>query len=181
MVDSETIETKFSEKKEEFEESEDNEKKFDEKKERKTSNVANDFSKTIDEIKESLKSMQKAADQKFNEYKQTTVQSLDIDLIETDDVYYLKVAVPGIEKEEIDIEAGDNDIKVETTFKPYLEEFEEDEATVIVSNLKKGRCVKTIRFETSINVEEITARLSNGALTISAPKLVIPKHKVNVE
>ena len=185
MVDSETIETKFSEKKEEFEEKiGDNREKFDEKKEKGKNiadNVANDFAKTIDEIKDSIKTMQKVADQKFNEYKQTTVQALDVDFIETDDVYYIKVAVPGVEKEDIDIEAGDNDIKIETTFQPYIEEFEEGEATTIISGLKKGRCVKTIRFETSVNVEEISAKFLNGIVTISAPKLVIPKHKVNVE
>ena len=67
--------------------------------------------------------------------------------------------------------------------KPYSNhiEFEEDEASAIISGLKKGRCVKTIRFETSINVEEVTAKFSNGTVIISAPKLVIPKHKVNVE
>ena len=197
MVDSETIDAKFSEKKEEFEEEKvedekvefDDEKdelkdKFEETKEKgKTiaDNVANDLAKTIEEFKENIKSMQKVADQKFNEYKQTTVQSLDVDFIETDDVYYIKAAVPGIEKEDIDVEAGDNDIKIEATFKPYIEEFEADEATQIISNLKKGRCVKTIRFENSINVDEISAKFSNGTVTITAPKLVIPKHKVNVE
>ena len=131
MVDSETIETKFEEKKEEFADKKAEQKeKFEETKEKGKNiadNVANDFSKTIDEFKESLKSMQKMADQKFNEYKQNTVQSLDVDLIETDDEYFIKASVPGIDKEEIDIEAGDNDIKIEATFKPYIEEFEDGE------------------------------------------------------
>lgn len=196
MVDSETIDAKFTEKKEEFEEEkvEDEKVEFDKKDEMKdkfeetkekgktiADNVANDLSKSIEEFKENIKSMQKIADQKFNEYKQTTVQSLDVDFIETDDVYYIKAAVPGIAKEDIDIEAGDNDIKIEATFKPYIEEFEADEATLIISNLKKGRCVKTIRFENSVNVEEISAKFSNGTVIITAPKLIIPKHKVNVE
>lgn len=196
MVDSETIETKFEEKKEELgEKVEEKKAKFDDKKEERkekfedrkekgkniADNVANDLSKTIEEFKENIKSMQKIADQKFNEYKQTTVQSLDVDFLEGDDAYFIKVAVPGIEKDEIEIEAGDNDIKIEATFKPYIDEFEEGEAVQIMSTLKRGRCVKTIRFENSINVEEISAKFSNGTVIISAPKLVIPKHKVNVE
>ena len=82
----------------------------------------------------------------------------------------------------ISIEAGDNDLTIETTFKPYIEEFdEEDEAEVIVSAIKTGRCVKTVRFSNSIDIEKITAKFSNGIVKITIPKLIIPKHKVNVE
>ena len=143
MVDSETIETKISDKKEEFDEKIDDEQEiFDEAKEtfedkkEKTKNIADnvisDLYKTIDEVKDNIKNMQKAADQRYNEYKKSTVQSLDIDFVETEDIYYIKAAVPGVDKEDVLIEAGDNDITIETTFKPYIEEFaEEDEAELI--------------------------------------------------
>ena len=193
MVDSETIETKISdkkEKKEEYEEKVDDTKdkfsdKYEEKKEKgKTiaDNVMNDLAKSIDEFKEGIKNMQKAADEKYSEYKKTTVQSLDVDLIETEDIYYIKAAVPGIAKKDILIEAGDNDVSIEATFVPYIEEFEEDEsAELISSSLKSGRCVKTVRFETSIDIENITAKFNKGTVIVKIPKLIIPKHKVNVE
>ena len=196
MVD-ETIDTEFTEKEETVEENIDEEKsKFDEKREEtkeridetkvKGKNIAdnllNDLSNSIDEFKESLKNMQKSADQRYADYKKTTVQTIDIDLIETDDIYYIKAAVPGVEKEDVSIEAGDNDITIETCFKPYIEEFEEeDEAEVILSAIKSGKCVKTVRFENSIDLENITAKFSNGIVIVTIPKLIIPKHKVNVE
>ena len=197
MVDSETIEAKVSDKKEKIDEKiEEGKDKFEEKKEEKkekfeerkekgkniADNVMNDLYTSIDEFKEYIKNMQKTADKKYSDYKKTTVQTLDIDLIETKDVYYIKAAVPGVEKEDVLIEAGDNDISIETTFKPYIEEFEEDEtAELIASSLKSGRCVKTIRFENSIDLENITAKFANGIIIITIPKLIIPKHKVNVE
>lgn len=199
MADSETIDTKISDKKEEFEEEIDDKKstfetkkeetkdKYEETKEKSKNiadNVFNDLSCTIEEFKESIKNMQKNADQKYQDYKKSTVQSLDIDLIETSDVYYIKAAVPGVNKEDIIIEAGDNDITIETTFEPFIDEFEDDEedpAEVIVSAIKSGRCVKTVRFENSIDIEEISAKFSNGIVKITIPKLIIPKHKVNVE
>jgi HSP20 family protein len=196
MVDSETIETKISDKKEEFEEQvEEEQKEFDDKDDLKNKyeekkekgkniadNVINDLYTSIDEFKEYIKNMQKNADQKYTNYKKSTVQTLDIDLIETKDIYYIKAAVPGVSKEEILIEAGDNDISIETTFKPYIEEFEEDEtAEVISSSIKTGRCVKTVRFENSIDLENITAKFANGTVLVTIPKLIIPKHKVNVE
>ncbi|MBQ9159732.1 MAG: Hsp20/alpha crystallin family protein [Methanobrevibacter sp.] len=197
MVDSETIEAKISDKKEEFEEKvdekvEEGKEKFDEKKEKYeerkekgkniADNVINDLYKTIDEVKDNIKNMQKSADERYANYKKSTVQTLDVDLVETKDIYYIKAAVPGVEKEDVLIEAGDNDITIETTFKPYIEEFAEDEeAEAIVSTIKSGRCVKTIRFENSLDLENITAKFSNGIVTITIPKLIIPKHKINVE
>lgn len=197
MVDSETIEAEFSEKKEKLEDKIDEEKeKFDEKKEtakeryderkEKSKNIADnviaDLNKSFEEFKENIKNMQKSADQRYADYKKSTVQTLDIDLVETKDIYYIKAAVPGVNKEDVLIEAGDNDITIETTFKPYIEEFEEeDEAEVIVSAIKSGRCVKTVRFENSIDLENIKAKFANGIVTVTIPKLIIPKHKVNVE
>lgn len=197
MVDSETIETKISDKKEEFEEKFDDAKEdfddakegaketFEEKKEKGKNiadNVIADLAKSFDEFKENFKNMQKNADQRYQDYKKSTVQSLDIDLIETPDVYYIKAVVPGVSKKDILIEAGDNDITIETTVAPYIEEFEEeDEAEVIMSAIKSGRCVKTVRFENSIDIENIKAKFKNGTVVITLPKLVIPKHKINVE
>ena len=194
MVDSETIDATFTEKEEEIEDDkiDEDKGKFDETKEKidetkeKSKNIAdnviNDLYKSIDEFKDSIKNMQKNADQKYADYKKATVQTLDIDLIETDDTYFIKAAVPGVEKEDVSIEAGDNDLTIETTFKPYIEEFdEEDGAEVIVSAIKSGRCVKTIRFENSLDLENITAKFSNGIVIVTIPKLVIPKHKINVE
>lgn len=206
MVDSETIETKVADKKEEFDEKVEEEidveekttekskfdekfdetrEKYEEKKEKGKNfadNVLNDIYKTIDEVKENVKNLQKNADQKYADYKKSTVQTLDVDLIETKDVYYIKAAVPGVSKEDVLIEAGDNDISIETTFKSYIEEFAEDEtAEVISSSIKSGRCVKTIRFENSLDLENITAKFSNGIVIVTIPKLIIPKHKINVE
>ena len=197
VVDSETIEATISDKKEEFEEKvdekvEEGKEKFDAKKEKYeekkekgkniADNVINDLYKTIDEVKDNIKNMQKSADERYANYKKSTVQTLDVDLVETKDIYYIKAAVPGVEKEDVLIEAGDNDITIETTFKPYIEEFTDDEeAESIVSTIKSGRCVKTIRFENSLDLENITAKFSNGIVTITIPKLIIPKHKINVE
>ena len=190
MVDSETIEEKISDKKEEFDEKfeekkEETKEKYEEKKEKSKNiadNVINDLYKSIDDFKENIKKMQKTADQKYSDYKKSTVQTIDIDLIETKDIYYIKAAVPGAEKEDVLIEAGDNDITIETTFKPYIEEFAEDEtAEVISSSIKSGRCVKTIRFENSLDLENISAKFNNGIVIVTIPKLIIPKHKINVE
>ena len=126
--------------------------------------------------------MQKTADQKYTDYKKSTVQTIDMDFIETKDTYYIKAAVPGVIKEDVSVIAGDNDVTIETTFNNYFNEFEEDEtAELISSTLKSGKCSKTVRFENSINIEEVSAKFFNGIVIITLPKLIIPKHKINVE
>ena len=185
MVDSETIDTKVSDKKEEFndeqeEEINDNNEETKEKRKNLGDGVINDLYASIDEFKEYIKNMQKNADRKYSEYKKSTVQTIDIDLIETKDAYHIKAAVPGVSKEDVMIEAGDNDLTIEANFNAYIDEFEE-EAEVIASSIKSGKCVKTVRFENSLDLENITAKFTNGIVIINIPKLIIPKHKIKVE
>ncbi|MBQ9026375.1 MAG: Hsp20/alpha crystallin family protein [Methanobrevibacter sp.] len=171
----EKVDEKINEKKEKYEERKEKGKVYSEK-------FVNDLNTTIDELKENLKNMQKYADDKINEYKNATVSNLAVDLVEADDIYYLKVAVPGLSKDEVEIEAGDNDIVITATFKPFVEELEDvEDAKIIASELTTGRCSKTVRFENSIEVEKIKAKYNTGVILITIPKLIIPKHKVTVE
>ena len=180
----EKAEEKINKTKDKYEEKKEKTKVYSEK-------FVSDLNTTIDEFKDNLKSMQKYADEKINEYKNATISNLAVDLVESDDIYYLKVAVPGLSKEDVEIEAGDNDIVITATFKPFIEELgfvkEEDEdeeevdVRIIASELTVGKCSKTVRFENSIDVEKIKAKYSTGVILITIPKLVIPKHKVTVE
>jgi len=196
MVEKDIIETKISEGKEKAEEKIDEQKekaeekinyrkeKLNEKREQ-TKNMAGkmteDLSRGFDDLQEGIKSIQKIIDQKIDDYKKTTIHSLDVDLIETEEKYYLKVDVPGIEKEEIDIEAGDKDISIVATFKPYIEEIEEEDKSVLISDIKQGRCSKSIRFSNNIEIDKISAKFNNGTVLITIPKLKTPKNKINVE
>lgn len=196
MVEKDIIETKISEGKEKAEEKIDEHKekaeekinyrkeKLNEKREQ-TKNMAGkmteDLSKGFDDLQEGIKSIQKIIDQKIDDYKKATIHSLDVDLIETEEKYYLKVDVPGIEKEEIDIEAGDKDISIVATFKPFIEEIEEKDKTVLISDIKQGKCSKSIRFSNNIEIDKISAKFNNGTVLITIPKLKTPKNKINVE
>ena len=196
MVEKDIIETKISEGKEKAEEKIDEHKekaeekinyrkeKLNEKREQ-TKNMAGkmteDLSRGFDDLQDGIKSIQKIIDQKIDDYKKATIHSLDVDLIETEEKYYLKVDVPGIEKEEIDIEAGDKDISIVATFQPYTEEIEEEDKTVLISDIKQGRCSKSIRFSNNIEIDKISAKFNNGTVLITIPKLKTPKNKINVE
>ncbi len=171
----ENTETQSEEKEEEtFDDAKEKTRIYSEK-------FTNDLNNTIEELKENFKYVQKYADEKINEYKNATVSNLAADLIETDEIYYLKVAI-GISKEDVEIEVGDNDIVITTTFKPFIEELEDvEDAKVIASELTSGRCSKTVRFENSIDIDNIKAKYNAGIVLITLPKLIIPKQKITVE
>lgn len=196
MVEKDIIETKISEGKEKAEEKIDEHKekaeekinhrkeKLNEKREQAKNmagKMTEDLSRGFDDLQEGIKSIQKIIDQKIDDYKKATLHSLDVDLIETEEKYYLKVDVPGIEKEEIDIEAGDKDISIVATFKPFIEEIEEEDKTVLISDIKQGKCSKSIRFSNNIEIDKISAKFNNGTVLITIPKLKTPKNKINVE
>ncbi len=196
MVEKDIIETKISESKEKAEEKIDEHKekaeekinnhkeKLNEKREQTkqmAGKMTEDLSKGFDDLQEGIKSVQKIIDQKIDEYKKSAIYSLDVDLIETEKTYYLKVDVPGIDKEEIDIEAGDKDISISATFKPYVDEIEEEDKNVLISDIKTGQCTKNIRFSNNIEIENINAKFNNGVVLITIPKVITPKNKINVE
>ena len=196
MVEKDIIETKISESKEKAEEKIDEHKekaeekinthkeKINEKREQ-TKNMAGkmsgDLSKGFDDLQDGFKSIQKIIDQKIEDYKNVSSNTLEVNLVDTEETYYLKINVPGIEKEEIDIEAGNRDITITATFKPYIDEIEEEDKNVLISTIKEGECSKKITFNNDVDVDKIAAKFNNGVVLITIPKLIIPKNKINVE
>lgn len=193
MVEKDIIEAKYQEKKEKIEDEkekfeekvEDGKEKFSEKKEygkNIADNMARDISRGMDELLVNMKSVQEIVDQKIKEYKKTKIETLDFDLLEDEEKYYIKVAVPGIEKENIEIEADDAELTIEATFTPFEEELiDVEEVKTLKSELKTGRCSNKIKFSTKIDVENISAKFTNGIVYITISKVQAPKYKVNVD
>ena len=56
-----------------------------------------------------------------------------------------------------------------------------EDADIIAREIQVGACSKTVRLERSIDVNKVSAKYSKGIVIVTAPKFVIPKHKVTVE
>ena len=197
MVDEDVLKEKISERKDKINETKEKvngkvDEKIDEQKvkyeERKEKGIAygekftSEFSKSVDEFRENFKAMQKLADDKIREYTNATLSNIAVELIETEDNYYLKAAIPGLGKDEVDIEASDNDITINALFKSLTEELEDvEDADIIAREIQVGACSKTVRLERSIDVNKVSAKYTKGIVIVTAPKFVIPKHKVTVE
>lgn len=144
--------------------------------------VATDLSKGVDEFFVNVKSAQQKFNSRVNDYKKSVIESLDIDLVEDDENYYIKVATPGLNKDEIEIEAGDYEITIHADFPKFAEEIETDEdAETLLKELKEGDCMRSITFDNQIDIHAIKAVFNNGITIITIPKVKTPKHKVTVE
>lgn len=186
MVEKDTAETNSSTK------NESSNSKYDENKEKINDRVekgkvfanqaANDIGKGFDDLIITLKSAQKSIDGKINEYKQNTINTLDMDLIEDENNYYLKVAIPGVKKESVNIEMTEKSIHLTCEFPAFVDEIGTlKDYTILLKSLKSGKCKKDINFASEVDIEKVKARYENGLVYIDIPKIEVKKHKVDLE
>ena len=145
--------------------------------------VANDFGKYLDEFKINLKSAQKSIDDKINEYTENNVTKIEVDLIEDENNFYLKAAIPGVRKETIDIEMTENAVFISCEFKPFSEEFTdlEEEYSFLIKNLPSGKSKRKIELPQEVDVNNIKAKYNNGLVFMDIPKVEVQKYKVDLD
>jgi len=86
---------------------------------------------------------------------------------ENEKEYKVKFMLPGMSKEDINVELSDNVLTVKAEFKK--EESPEDEV-LHVSEFTYGNYEKSIRFEQEIDDEKSTSEYKNGILHITLAK-----------
>ena len=95
-----------------------------------------------------------------------------IEVIQNKDNYKVKVQLPGIKKDNIDVEI-DNDfmtICAETHEEKEEEKQEENNKRYHTSEFRYGKYQRTISFDQPIKVDEAQAEYQDGVLTITIPK-----------
>jgi HSP20 family protein len=146
--------------------------------------VANEFGRTMDDILVNLKSFQKDFDSKISEYKGTVTGKIDLDLIDAGDIFYVKANLPGINKDEINVEIVDKKLTITTFFggKCYGEEnCENTSCEFLIKGRTYGPAKKTIHLPAKIKINNTKAEFSNGILLLKLPKVEVKKLKVNIK
>lgn len=95
-----------------------------------------------------------------------------IEVIQNKDNYKVKVQLPGIKKDNIDVEL-DNDfmtICAETHEEKEEEKQEEKNIRYHTSEFRYGKYQRTISFDQPIKADEAEAEYKDGILTITIPK-----------
>lgn len=102
-------------------------------------------------------------------------------MTEIHDAYEINVALAGFNKDEIDVTATKREIIIKAAHKTG--QIDEDEMTVThFSEFCANEVLRRFELPADIRVEEVTASLDNGMLTIDAPKAVeTEEHPIPVE
>lgn len=83
------------------------------------------------------------------------------DIYETDDLYSLKLEMPGITKDNLEIVIDDNELRI--TAETSVEENEKD---LKYAEFTARNFSRTFRIGTDIDRDKVDAKLENGVLTL---------------
>jgi HSP20 family protein len=91
------------------------------------------------------------------------------DIIETDDSVIVQVDLPGIEKDDIELNLTETKLKVKAKFD--IEQEIEQGNYITISDRKSGYIRRTVRFPKKVIPNEADAEFKNGVLRVEIPKL----------
>ena len=101
--------------------------------------------------------------------------SMPVELTEKKDEYDIRAELPGVKKEDLDIDLNDNYLTIRA--KKEFEK-EEKEKSYRRSEFKYGEFMNSIYIPQEVDIEKIDAELEHGILKIRIPKLEKTKDPV---
>ena len=96
--------------------------------------------------------------------------SIPVELHEKENEYSVKAELPGVKKEDLDIDIDETHITIKAKKE---EEHKEETKYCKQSEFKYGEFSRTVYFPAEIDVEKTSAKLEHGVLKIVAPKMVV--------
>ena len=88
------------------------------------------------------------------------------DLSETDDAYVVNVELPGVRKDQVDVQLQDRELVISGE----IQEPEEEKSRRRRNSRRTGRFEYRTYLPGDVKADAVTARLSDGVLTVTVPK-----------
>jgi HSP20 family protein len=136
----------------------------------RTENMLSDIVNTIKEKQEEL-------GKSLSDYT-TSFQKPLADVMETENSIIVITDLPGVKKEDIDIDISEDAIDITAKFE---DEINEEGANYIKKERSYGETRRSIRLPAKINIKEAKAKFNDSILTVTLPKLMEEKHKVDIK
>lgn len=124
----------------------------------------------------SIRSGQEDFTKAISEYTSTLDKPL-ADVIETDDAVIIKTDLPGVKKENIEVNLTETAVEITAKFE---EEYSEEEVDYILRERNFGETIKAIRLPAKVKVKDVTAKFEDSVLTITLPKVEGEKILVDI-
>ena len=97
-----------------------------------------------------------------------------VEIEETDDNFYIKLEVPGLDPQDIDIEVKDNSVSISGERKS---ESKTEAKGFVRSEIRYGKFERVIPLSTRVENENVKAEYKEGILSLTLPKVEAEKHK----
>jgi HSP20 family protein len=98
-----------------------------------------------------------------------------VDLIDEGGNYRLHVEMPGVKKEDVGIEVGENDVRISAETKEESEE--SAEGGYIRRERRYSKFFRSVPLPEAVRSDKVSAELKDGILTLMLPKLAGPQKK----
>lgn len=118
--------------------------------------------------------------------KKSSVWRPAIEVKQSEKEYKIKVQLPGVKKEDIDIELDNDFLTITAEIEEEKEEKEEEKHNekYHTCEFRYGKYKRTISFDQPIKTEEAKAEYKNGILNIKIPKIHTEEktpHKLKID
>jgi len=134
--------------------------------------IANPYTRSFDLMNEFFKTFEQMQEENTKSMLDFTP---NVNTRESDEAYYIEVDLPGIKKENVDINVEDNVLTISGT-REYKDEVKEENYYKIES--KYGSFSRSFTLPEKVDVENITATSTDGVLEVIIPKLKVITDKV---
>ena len=106
-------------------------------------------------------------------------KSPSVDVIERDDAIIVKAELPGVDKKDIDVSVTNNTVTIKGS---TSHEEKEEKGDYYRCEISRGSYSRTLSLPAEVDEEKTRARLKDGILELTLPKLTKSKrHSVKVE
>ena len=95
---------------------------------------------------------------------ENNVFTLRVDVREEDDNFVLTTAVPGLSADDINIQVLDNVVRIEG-------EYQTSDGEHLLREMPEGKFIRTLRLPNEVDADSVEAKIENGVLTLSLPKV----------
>jgi HSP20 family protein len=99
------------------------------------------------------------------------------DVIETENEIIIKTDLPGVKKDDIEVNLTENIVEISAKFE---EEHSEEDMNYIKKERSFGETRRYLELPAKIQIKKVTAKFEDAVLTINLPKLEKEKFKVDI-
>lgn len=130
----------------------------------------------LSDIVSSIRDKQEELGKSLSDYT-SSIQKPLADIMETETSFIIITDLPGVNKDDIDIDISEDSVNITAKFE---DEINEKGANYIKKERNYGETKRSISLPAKINIKGATARFNDSILTVTLPKLMEEKHKVNI-